>query len=1082
MAATLRRHGGREDYGIAVRVDANDAVIVAATVINTNTAEDIAVAKYNASGGLQWRQDWDGSGLMDFPTSMILDGSGNIYVAGASTTSTTATDYTVLKYSDAGALQWSSAYNYVTNLQDYATSIVLNGSGDPVVTGASAASATVWEYATVVYNSSTGVQSAVNRVGFPGIGIDEPSAIAKDASGNIIVVGTADSSGNKNIRTLTFSPSLVLLWSQSYDGSGLEDKGLSVGVTATGDVYVAGYTEKDAGVTDFITLKYDASGSLLWERAYQSAEPAGSAKASQLSVTPTGGCKVVGAVTVAGGDAEARAISYNADGELEWEGTYNTPGMDGATSVLLDGNAVYVSGITQGLAGNNYATVRYSVYRDTNPYHLDSNGKPDYVDHEVIIRFRPQVVNQAFVSNRDLQFAKLHDVIPSSVINEMSAALGVDLNEHRSTVLKIHRWMTPADSISISRLGDTVRLDKFWASFVVTLPVTLDVKTASTVLDHLSSIINYAEPNYLAQPASVPNDSLFSTYQAGMIPNTSYPNSSINLDSAWNIVTGDSSIRVGVYDAPIYWKHRDFGGPSLAHTKIKGGYDYYNTVTFPNYADSNYSHGTAVAGIIGAIRNNGRGIAGVAGGDFLNGNRGVSLYSMGLFIGPSLFVQSARVAEALNEGVINPNYAFDIINCSFYYQVGTHELRQAVKNVTAHHCVLVAARGNDGSEAFTYPTSFHDNLTISVGANDIGGSTSSLSNFGHEMDVIAPGVKQLVAAPITVPFDPSLYVIHPGYSLFNGTSAATPHVTGVAALMMSRHRPATGAPNRLSQDDIEYILSSTATDIDDTVVHPSTPGYDKYSGWGRVNATAAVRAVDYPHRYVRHSGQPISRTVSQPLQNVDVLFLEDDTLISGGDYVCDRYTITETYITTLPQGHGVVALWPRYSSSSGGSSDTIANDNNDRYCEITATINQNTCTVTAKTYVYYVKHPLNSPLSAINMFWPCDTSQAKAAYSVHASDTPIAAAIVPVKQTGTFVLFPNPTTDAVSLRYSGAALQDPAVSVTDLLGRPVYFAAFSGVKDTLSLSFPTNSLSSGVYFCRLLSKNRLAMVQKFSKY
>ena len=121
---------GSNDYGLAVRVDNNDAVIVAGSVINTGTNEDIAVAKYDAAGSPEWTQTWDGgTSLMDYPSALTLDAAGNVYVAGTSTGASTSSDYALLRIDGStGMLDWTSGYNY-NNLPDYATSLVLDGNG-----------------------------------------------------------------------------------------------------------------------------------------------------------------------------------------------------------------------------------------------------------------------------------------------------------------------------------------------------------------------------------------------------------------------------------------------------------------------------------------------------------------------------------------------------------------------------------------------------------------------------------------------------------------------------------------------------------------------------------------------------------------------------------------------------------------------------------------------------------------------------------------------------------------------------------------------------------------------------------------
>src|SRR5690606_31309941 len=119
---------------------------------------------------------------------------------------------------------------------------------------------------------------------------------------------------------------------------------------------------------------------------------------------------------------------------------------------------------------------------------------------------------------------------------------------------KIFKRITTADSISISRLGDTVRLDDFWATLLITLPGTNNelnlVDSLNTIAD---SIVHYAELNYVIKKDDVPNDDLVTSEQASLIPTVYHTDAHINVNEAWDIETGQWYAKVGVFDDPIYW-------------------------------------------------------------------------------------------------------------------------------------------------------------------------------------------------------------------------------------------------------------------------------------------------------------------------------------------------------------------------------------------------------------------------------------------------------------------------------------------------------------------------------------------------
>lgn len=166
------------------------------------------------------------------------------------------------------------------------------------------------------------------------------------------------------------------------------------------------------------------------------------------------------------------------------------------------------------------------------------------------------------------------------------------------------------DTVSISRLGTKVPFPAFWSTLLMTLPDEMDIESTINQLNTLFPVIEYAHRNSIYLKTSVPNDSLITIYQSSLISSPSFRRAHINVDSAWNITTGKKYIKAGVYDDPIYWKHPDFGGPNFRKSVIKGGRDFVHQLDISVLDSINGNHGTSVAGIIGALRNNRIGIAG----------------------------------------------------------------------------------------------------------------------------------------------------------------------------------------------------------------------------------------------------------------------------------------------------------------------------------------------------------------------------------------------------------------------------------------------------------------------------------------
>jgi len=203
---------GVQDYGVAVAADGSGNCFVAAAVTNTSSSLDIAVLKYNAAGTLVWSAFWNGpANLMDAPSCVAIDPSGNIYAAGSTLNTLTNPDYAILKLNASGAIQWSATYDYA-GFADVATGIEFDLLNDPVITGGSATAINAWDYATVRYNKVSGAQSGVNRVNIPGVGLDNALAFTRDNAGSLFITGYRDVAGNRDIQTVKLTSTFGLAW------------------------------------------------------------------------------------------------------------------------------------------------------------------------------------------------------------------------------------------------------------------------------------------------------------------------------------------------------------------------------------------------------------------------------------------------------------------------------------------------------------------------------------------------------------------------------------------------------------------------------------------------------------------------------------------------------------------------------------------------------------------------------------------------------------------------------------------------------------------------------------------------------
>jgi subtilisin family serine protease len=291
--------------------------------------------------------------------------------------------------------------------------------------------------------------------------------------------------------------------------------------------------------------------------------------------------------------------------------------------------------------------------------------------------------------------------------------------------------------------------------------------------------------------ADAPNDPSFPSQYA--LRNTGQTGGVAGADiravEAWDIATGNPDIVIGVMDSGIS-PHPELAGRILPGINIPNG----TTVV----SDGCSSHGTHVAGIIAATRGNGVGIAGICGNAKLL---------------PVVIVNPCNGLETwLADGIVwAVDNGADILNMSLQYGVGGDYLRAAVQYAAARGVPMVAATGNSNS-AVAFPARWPE--TVAVAAVTASNVRWSGSNFGPEVDIAAPGDQ--------------IYSLNSsgGYTFKSGTSMATPHITGIMALMRQLN-PA------MTFEQMRAAIDSTARDI-------GSVGFDIHTGHGVANAHLAL--------------------------------------------------------------------------------------------------------------------------------------------------------------------------------------------------------------------------------------------------
>ncbi|MDP8234435.1 MAG: S8 family serine peptidase [Candidatus Saelkia tenebricola] len=304
-----------------------------------------------------------------------------------------------------------------------------------------------------------------------------------------------------------------------------------------------------------------------------------------------------------------------------------------------------------------------------------------------------------------------------------------------------------------------------------------DVEAVCSEIQFKNSNVEYAEPNYVYKIMANPGDEPYFDRLWGI--------KKIQAPEAWSVTEGSGSILVAVVDTGVDVNHEDLRDNATGDMDV-------------------HFHGTHVAGTISGVDNT-QGVIGVAPKCRILGVQVLGSNGSG---------STAAIAQGIRRAVAS---GARVINLSLGGPGYCSVMHDAIKDAYNNNVVVVAAAGNSNMDAGNFcPAQLEE--VICVAATDSSDGKASFSNWGDVVDVAAPGVGIWSSVPGN------------GYDQKAGTSMASPHVAGVAALILSIN------PS-LTVDDVKNIIYQSADDL-------GSPGKDRYFGYGRVNADKAVNSSD----------------------------------------------------------------------------------------------------------------------------------------------------------------------------------------------------------------------------------------------
>jgi uncharacterized delta-60 repeat protein len=327
--------GTGSDIGTGIAVDGSGNVYVSGWTTSSGAGlQDVLIAKYNTSGTIQWQRTLGGAITDEYGYGIAVDGPGNVYVTA---TISGGGGVLIAKYNTSGTIQWQRTLSNASI--DLGQGIAVDGSGNVYITGfTSSSGAGTWDVLIAKYDTSGTIQWQ-RTLG--GASQDYGYGIAVDGSGNVYITGHTGSSDAVSVDVVIakYDTSGTIQWQRTLGNAGA-NRGQDIALDGSGNVYITGYTNSSgAGGIDVLIAKYNTSGTIQWQRTLGGTNDDYGAG---IAVDGSGNVYVT-----ASANGAALIAKYDTSGTIQWQRTLGGGSGFNGYGIAVDGSGnVYITGLT----------------------------------------------------------------------------------------------------------------------------------------------------------------------------------------------------------------------------------------------------------------------------------------------------------------------------------------------------------------------------------------------------------------------------------------------------------------------------------------------------------------------------------------------------------------------------------------------------------------------------------------------------------------------------------------------------------------------------------------------------------------